>query len=70
MNNALRSGDETSAGETGHTVEPTKVARTKKPAPRVPVAADVAKGSQPFSMSYGGGTTAEYLQYMIDRGAR
>jgi hypothetical protein len=27
-------------------------------------------GTKPFSMSYDGGTTADYIQYMIDRGAR
>ena len=26
--------------------------------------------AKPFSMSYDGGTTADYIQYMIDRGAR
>ncbi len=26
--------------------------------------------TKPFSMSYDGGTTADYIQYMIDRGAR
>jgi len=27
-------------------------------------------GTKPFSMSYDGGSTADYIQYMIDRGAR
>jgi hypothetical protein len=30
----------------------------------------VPLGTQPFRMSYDGGTTADYIQYMIDRGAR
>jgi hypothetical protein len=34
----------------------------------VPV--EVATGKKPFSMSYGGVTAAEYIQYMIDRGLR
>jgi hypothetical protein len=29
-----------------------------------------ALSTKPFSMSYDGGTTADYIQYMIDRGAR
>ncbi len=27
-------------------------------------------GTKPFRMSYDGGSTADYIQYMIDRGAR
>jgi hypothetical protein len=30
----------------------------------------VAISKKPFSMSYGGVTAAEYIQYMIDRGLR
>jgi hypothetical protein len=35
-------------------------------------AADKPEGSRskPFSMSYGGETTGDYIRYMIDRGAR
>ena len=42
-------------------------ARTKRPASFVKPAYSAA---QPFRMSYDGGTTAEYIQYRIDRGAR
>ncbi len=42
-----------------------KRAATPKIAPT-----EVAIGKKPFSMSYGGVTAAEYIQYMIDRGLR
>jgi hypothetical protein len=42
-----------------------KKAATPKAAP-----AEVAISKKPFSMSYGGVTAAEYIQYMIDRGLR
>jgi hypothetical protein len=47
------------------------VAGAKKArAPTTPVAKPAASTSKPFGMSYDGTTTAEYIQYMIDRGAR
>jgi len=46
-------------------------AKAKKASPRAPAAKQqVDTPSKPFSMSYDGGTTAEYIQYMINRGAR
>jgi len=69
MNSMLRSSDD-NAGEAVDSVKSTKVARATKPAPRVPVAEAAGKASKPFSMSYGGTSNAEYLQYRIDRGAR
>jgi hypothetical protein len=42
-------------------------AKTKRVAA---VVKPVRSGAQPFRMSYDGGTTADYIQYMIDRGAR
>jgi hypothetical protein len=42
-----------------------KKAATPKAAPT-----EVAISKKPFSMSYGGVTAAEYIQYMIDRGLR
>jgi hypothetical protein len=40
-------------------------AATPKPAPN-----EVGISKKPFSMSYGGVTAAEYIQYMLDRGLR
>jgi len=48
---------------------PTTAAR-KTSAPTTPVAKPAGTSSKPFSMSYDGKTTAEYIQDMIDRGAR
>lgn len=42
-------------------------AKTKRAASAVQ---PVRSAAQPFRMSYDGGTTADYIQYMIDRGAR
>jgi hypothetical protein len=70
MKSALRSEHEKGAGESSQTAVSTEVARTKKPDRRLPAVEEAAKSSKPFGMSYGGGTTAEYLQYMINRGAR
>ena len=44
--------------------------KAKKAATPKPVPVEVATGKKPFSMSYGGVTAAEYIQYMIDRGLR
>jgi hypothetical protein len=50
---------------------PQPVARPKAKTRRAASAVKPAStGAQPFRMSYDGGTTAEYIQYMIDRGAR
>jgi len=70
MNNASRPGHGNAADQAGPTVAATKVGGTKKVAARVPATKAARKGSKPFSMSYGGGSTAEYVQYRIDRGAR
>jgi hypothetical protein len=48
--------------------KPATRARALKRAP--PAAAPAGAKSKPFSMSYDGSTTAEYIQYMIDRGAK
>lgn len=48
--------------------KPATRAKTPKRAP--PAAAPADAKSKPFSMSYDGSTTAEYIQYMIDRGAK
>jgi hypothetical protein len=42
----------------------------KKPRTPKPAAADSALPKKPFSMSYDGVSSAEYIQYMIDRGTR
>jgi hypothetical protein len=42
----------------------------KKPRTPKPAAADSALAKKPFSMSYDGVSSAEYIQYMIDRGTR
>jgi hypothetical protein len=70
MNSMSRSVHDSAAPEAEQVVESPKIARTKKPAAPVPTVEEAGKVSKPFSMSYGGGSTAEYLQYMIDRGAR
>ena len=44
--------------------------KAKKAATPKPVPTEVATSKKPFSMSYGGVTAAEYIQYMIDRGLR
>jgi cell division protein FtsN len=47
------------------------VARARKPRPpAAPAPSQADTRSKPYRMSYDGGTTAEYIQYMIDRGAR
>jgi hypothetical protein len=48
--------------------KPAPRARTPKRAPPAPAPAGAK--SKPYSMSYDGSTTAEYIQYMIDRGAK
>jgi hypothetical protein len=48
--------------------KPAARARTPKRAP--PAAVPAGAKSKPYSMSYDGSTTAEYIQYMIDRGAK
>ena len=46
------------------------VTRARKPRQPAPAASQADPRSKPYRMSYDGGTTAEYIQYMIDRGAR
>ena len=46
------------------------VGKAKKSNPATPAVKPADSRSKPFSMSYDGGSTAEYIQYMIDRGAR
>jgi hypothetical protein len=48
--------------------KPAARARNSKRAP--PAAPPADAKSKPFRMSYDGSTTAEYIQYMIDRGAK
>ena len=59
----------------GHITVATKpasspVTRARKPRRPAPAASQADTRSKPFRMAYDGGTTAEYIQYMIDRGAR
>ena len=70
MNSMLRSGQGNAAGEASPTVAAKKVSGKKKVDGRVPAAEEARKGAKPFSMSYGGRTMAEYIQYRFDRGAR
>jgi hypothetical protein len=46
------------------------VARPRNTKPAAPVATPAGSSSKPYRMSYDGGTTADYIQYMIDRGAK
>ena len=45
-------------------------AEAKKPRTSRPAAKDSTLPKKPFSMSYDGVSSAEYIQYMIDRGSR
>lgn len=49
---------------------PRAAARAKKPSQVSPAAKPEGSRSKPFSMSYDGVTTSEYIQYMLDRRAR
>lgn len=49
---------------------PRPVARTKKAGAAAPAVKPADTRAKPFSMSYNGGSTKDYIQYMIDRGAR
>jgi cell division septation protein DedD len=44
--------------------------KAKKPASPKPTTDNVGVSKRPFSMSYGGLTAADYIQYMLDRGLR
>jgi hypothetical protein len=44
--------------------------RARKIQPAPPVATQAEAKPKRFSMSYGGATTADYIQYRIDRGAK
>jgi hypothetical protein len=44
--------------------------RARTPKRVAPASVPAGTKSKPYSMSYDGGTTAEYIQYMIDRGAK
>jgi hypothetical protein len=46
------------------------VARPRKSRASVAAVKPTPTSTKPFSMSYDGGSTADYIQYMIDRGAR
>jgi hypothetical protein len=46
------------------------VAKPRKSKRAVSAVKTAPLGTKPFRMSYDGGTTADYIQYMIDRGAR
>jgi hypothetical protein len=52
------------------TSSPQPVAGTRKAASAPPAVRPAATPSKPFSMSYGGETTKDYMQYMISRGVR
>jgi hypothetical protein len=45
-------------------------AKPRKSKRAVSVVKAAPLSTKPFRMSYDGGTTADYIQYMIDRGAR
>src|SRR5271170_6672626 len=47
-----------------------KLARTRKPNAATPAVKQAGTRSKPVGMSYDGMTSSEYIQYMIDRGAR
>jgi anti-sigma factor RsiW len=47
---------------------PKRVARAARPAAVAPKPADTS--GKPFRMSYSGSSTAEYIKYMRDRGAK
>lgn len=49
---------------------PRPTRKAKKANPTAPGIKPAVTGKKPFSMSYGGTTTAEHIQYMIARGAR
>lgn len=49
---------------------PRPVARSKAPIAAKPATKQPDAPSKPFSMSYGGMTEAEYIQYRLDRGSR
>ena len=53
----------------GQQPAPRAVKRARKAVPAEPRQQPDPR-STPFRMSYDGGTSAEYIQYMIDRGAR
>jgi hypothetical protein len=44
--------------------------RSRKPNAATPAVKQTGTRSKPVGMSYDGMTTSEYIQYMIDRGAR
>jgi hypothetical protein len=46
------------------------VVRARNTKPAAPVVTPANSRSKPYRMSYDGGTTADYIQYMIDRGAK
>jgi hypothetical protein len=49
---------------------PQTVKRVRRPKPALPEAKPASTGKKPFSMSYDGVTEADYITYMIARGAR
>ena len=49
---------------------PRPVTRTKKAGSAASPVKPADTRAKPFSMSYDGGSTKDYIQYMIDRGAR
>jgi hypothetical protein len=72
-----RARNETSPRDALEASAPAVRPASPKPAPRVrtpkrapPAPTPAGTKSKPFSMSYDGSTTAEYIQYMIDRGAK
>jgi hypothetical protein len=47
-----------------------RIAKPKKSKSAAAAVKPTPPATKPFSMSYDGGSTADYIQYMIDRGAR
>jgi hypothetical protein len=54
----------------GRPISPQPVAGTRKAGSAPPAVRPAGTLSKPFSMSYGGETTKDYMQYMISRGVR
>jgi len=69
---SLRSAQQTDTPSARQPPPPSVAGAKKAKAARTatPVAAPAPVGTKPFKMSYDGGSTADYIQYMIKRGAR
>lgn len=56
--------------EIGVPSPPEPVRRVRKAKPTAAAAKPATQAGRPFRMSYGGTTTKDYVQYLLDRGAR